>query len=164
MAGISHLWGVNGGHDSADAIESASLLMQKEHLAAFGILNREKLGIWTAYFALPDFGEIVILTSAASAHGRFLLPGTQIAMCLFLRTQSWGDPIAGLQAYGEVAIADQVDSEQVYSKRFAEFAAWRRDGGQSNAAFYLIRLNALKLVDESRYGEEKFIEIQRIGS
>ena len=122
----------------------------------------------TVYFCWTGVLELFFLSDPGTVHGMNLADRPEAAMAVFSTKQSWEDDHAGLQLFGKCILADGelgVIAEREYSERFPEYRSWFVQLGQGErrafpGRFYVFRPRRLKILDESEFGEEVFVEAE----
>jgi hypothetical protein len=87
-----------------------------------------------------------------------------MAVAVYSSAQTWAGPDKGLQMFGTCAVASGArasKAEQLYARRFAQYARWKagRKPGDAARAYRFFRFvpQKLKVLDELEFGEALFV-------
>ena len=122
----------------------------------------------TVYFCWTRMLDLYFLSDPKSTHGKNLTQARDAAMTVFSTDQDWGDDHAGLQLFGECELVQgelQQVASALYAKRFPAYDVWFRalsDRQQRSfpGRFYVFRSLGIKILDESEFGEEVFVQVE----
>jgi uncharacterized protein YhbP (UPF0306 family) len=124
-----------------------------------------------AYFCYSSELELYFLSHPASLHCRNLSANPSAGVTVFSSSQTWGGPDRGLQLFGTCCRAKgapAAKAERLYGERFPEYARWRANLNEDDAAreyhFYRLLTARLKALDEETFGEAVFIsaDVRRV--
>ena len=156
--------------------KSPGFSAQKVRRSVLRILGRNKLWsmatgrasqshINTAYFCYGDAFDFYFVSDSTARHIQNIRRSPGCAVAVFDSRQPWNADHSGLQLFGTCrqAIADETAiGLALYSKRFPAYAKYLNTQSakaiqESTYRFYVFRPRRLKLLDESRFGEEVFV-------
>lgn len=152
--------------------------------SVFGILTNVKLcsiatvgcdsegHINAAYFCYNEALDLYFVSDPATKHCQHIARCPKIAIAIFDTNQPWGEPLRGLQLFGECHLAGAVESAKALATHAVRFHAYGEyikalsplERDKSPHRFYVFRPTRVKILDEPEFGEETFVtaEIVRI--
>ena len=145
-------------------------ILESTPLCSMATVNSDGTShINTAYFAFDPDWNIYFLTSPKSRHSQNLTRNNSLALTIFDTHQPWGkSPLMGVQIFGMGWLISSDDVENLakkcYELRFPRYKKWIKSLTLTEIAdlesrFYLFRPTTIKLFDETKFGEETFLEI-----
>lgn len=122
----------------------------------------------TCGFAFNDDIEIYILSPPQSEHGVALQSNLCVALAIYDSHQSQKAPKKGLQISGACVPSHEITYQEaigVYKRRFPwmeQYVRWHPEWreGSENAWLYKIVPESIKIFDEERFGEERFVHVK----
>jgi hypothetical protein len=121
----------------------------------------------TVYFApAADLNDIWFLSETTTDHSEHIQRTPYVAASIFLPTNAWGDPIAGLQLLGTATRHQESDcaGAALYVRRFPA-AGPALSGGFvgdfAHSRFHQISVTQIKLVNMIVFGSEEYVVLTR---
>lgn len=123
-----------------------------------------------AYFCYTPELDLYFVSDPATKHCQNITRSPQVAVAVFDTNQPWGEPIRGLQLFGECHRAGLVESTKALSIHAARFHAYGEyvkalspfEREKSPHRFYVFRPTSMKILDEAEFGEETFVNAEVI--
>lgn len=158
----------SGGQPETVLGDSINLIVQEVQLMALSVGSGVS-NVCPVYFALYDDTSFCFVLNLNSRHAK-LLGGTDAAsVAIYNSSQLRAKPKAGIQMTGsckQASIAESIKARERFAERFPEDienttvteAVARTMGG---LRFFIFVPNEIKILDESRFGEETYIDLVR---
>jgi len=111
-----------GGKDMKVQFKNPDYVNERISRSVFGILENVKLcslatvgsdgevHINAAYFCFSDALDLYFVSDLATKHSQNIARCSKVAMAVFNTNQPWGEPLRGLQLFGECHVASGVES------------------------------------------------------
>ena len=149
-------------NESISTILSATSLMTMATVNVDGSAHAN-----TAYFAFDEKLSLYLITDPTSRHCQNLKANPSTAATIFDSRQEFWTPLRGLQLFGhcvETSILELPHALRCFSSRFPVFTELVKHPADFatkavSVRLHTIRISALKLFDEPRFGEEVFITL-----
>jgi uncharacterized protein YhbP (UPF0306 family) len=126
----------------------------------------------TAFFCYTPNLEFYFVSDTETTHSQNIARSRKIAVAVFDTHQPWGEPLRGLQFFGDCHLATTLESATALKTHAARFHAYgdyiralsplERD--KSPYRFYVFQVIKVKILDEAQFGEECFITADIIRS
>lgn len=140
--------------------ESAVRVLESAHLCSIATVNSHSSAhINTAFFCYDKFLEIFFLSETDSVHAQNLLSNPSVALTIFDTHQPWGEPLLGMQVFGECKIAsieDHIRAAALYRARFPVYVK-HLNGFLLKYRFFRVRPHTLKIVDENQFPDDEHV-------
>ncbi len=140
--------------------ESAVRIFESAHLCSIAtITSSSHAHINTAFFCYDKFLEIFFLSETDSIHAQNLLSNSSIALSIFDTHQPWGEPLLGMQVFGECKIAsieDHIRAAALYRSRFPVYVK-HLNGFLLKYRFFKVKPHTLKIVDEIQFPDDEHV-------
>ncbi len=159
---------ITSAHDVSPEDVQAALegLLSSQVLCSLATVNADSSPhINTCYFAERSTCRIFVLTPPSTRHSANLLSGGRFAFNLFRNDQVFGDKIVGAQLFGtarQLSILASLDAFTTYTRKFRIFSEWFPElsmvGAKLESRFFELSVSCGKLIDESRFGNEVYVE------
>ena len=164
-----------GAHAATDVqkiSESVRALLSQGTLCSLASVSAEsKAHINTCFFAFDSSLRLFILSEPESRHTRYFKTNPSAAIAIFDSSQEWGNPLRGIQLFGEIKKVDAgtvVHGYETYAKRFLKFSDWIKKpmellSGACTTELVVFETKQITLFDEKTFGKDAFIhcEIKR---
>lgn len=160
-------------HDSysdKELNESLSDLLEEQALGAMSSVHNGQPHINTAYFVPSNDLTLYFLSPPDDRHSLFVKENPSVAIALWKHPEEWGINLHGVQLFGtceKLGIGTElVSAMSLYLKRFPAVQCIIKEPGKImdgvNSRLYAVRVSSIKLLDEARFGEEKYIELEPV--
>ena len=123
----------------------------------------------TAFYAFDNKLRIYIITDPKSNHSKNLVKNQSIAISIFdSHFEFWKDKLKGVQLFGKgykTPILQMHSATYCFIKRFPLFKELVKNPKDFmkktvKVSLYTLEIDRIKLFDETRFGEENFIELR----
>jgi|ERR1022692_234053 uncharacterized protein YhbP (UPF0306 family) len=163
----------NAEYASERMSQSVLRILQAVELCSIATVGANDDGyINTAFFCYTPSLDFYFVSDTETIHSQNIARSPKIAIAVFDTHQPWGEPVRGLQLFGDCHLANALESAMALKTHAARFHAYgdymralsplERD--KSPYRFYLFRPTTLKIADEAEFGEECFITADIIRS
>lgn len=149
--------------------ESLFDILKNNTLLSLSTNSNRKSYINTAFYAFDDKLKIYIITDPESNHSKNLVKNQSIAVSIFdSHFRFWKDKLQGVQLSGKgykTPILQMHNATSCFVKRFPlfkEIVKSPKDFMKKavKVRLYTLEIDRIKLFDEKRFGEEKFIDLR----
>jgi uncharacterized protein YhbP (UPF0306 family) len=156
------------GYGSEKLGQSIRKIVDRVAVCSMATVNVDRTShINTAYVCYDSAMRFYFISDVATRHAKNISRNPSLALALFSTEHRWGKPIAGLQLFGTCRRATGITAAKalmLYGKRFHDYAKYIRTLSKAErlaGSFrpFVFTPTKLKLVDEPRFGEEKFIDV-----
>jgi uncharacterized protein YhbP (UPF0306 family) len=162
----------NSGLSNADITKSVYTILASVQLCSISTCSETRAHINAAYFCYTDDLDLFFVSDPSTQHGRNIDLNPKIAIAIFDTNQSWGEPLRGLQLFGECHLASPIESAKalvVHAARFHAYGDYIKSltphqKATSPHKFYVFRTRSVKVLDEAQFGEEVFVTASVIRS
>jgi uncharacterized protein YhbP (UPF0306 family) len=145
--------------------ESIQKILDHNFILAMATVRDGHSYINSAHFAYTDRLELIIFTHPASEHAKNLALNPSIAVTIWNEPQPWITDLYGVQFFGKGALVTPErlqEAIETYSHRFPAFSELIQtpedfDSGLTALRLYSIRVERMKLIDETLFGERNWI-------
>jgi uncharacterized protein YhbP (UPF0306 family) len=116
----------------------------------------------TAFFAYEG-SYIYFLSDIRTKHCKNLVVRPNVAITVFDSHQSWTSEKAGIQLFGKAGRCRgrlALRAQNTYARRFPAYAMYVRSREyvpDLNFHFFAVRIDRFTILDEKRFGEEKYV-------
>jgi len=154
-------------YQSERLVSSINQMLEANTLLSMATTCNSKSHINTAYYCYNPKMDLYILTYPSSIHGKNLTKNTSVAITIFDSKQKWDSSKKGLQLFGTCRPArghELIEALSLYGRRFKGIKKWVKsifDIKKLDSRFYIIKIERVKLFDESNFGEENFITLHK---
>ncbi len=154
-------------HSDKELNESLSDLLTAQSLGAMSSTRDGKAHINTAYFAVSNNVTLYYLSPPRDTHSRYIEENPSVAIALWKQPEEWATNLHGIQLFGtceKLSVgAELISAMSLYLKQFPAVKCIIKEPGKImdgiKSRLYAIRVSSIKLLDEQRFGEEKYIEL-----
>lgn len=153
--------------------KSVFRILETVNLCSVATVGPDNEGhINAAYFCYTDVLDLYFVSDPATKHCQNIAQSSKIAVAVFDTNQPWGEPIRGLQLFGECHLAGTVESAKALKTHAARFHAYGEyikalnplERDKSPYRFYVFRPTSVKILDEPEFGEETFVTAELVKS
>jgi len=153
------------GVTSSQLSDSVWRILKSNNLCTIATVTPEKQPYMnTAFFVPLGEHEVAIWTSPKTKHSTNASADPSAAITIFDSTQTFGKPLAGLQATGTLTaagVATTIKAFAQYTKRYASFSTFASSVDEMNRAFesrfYIFKIQWVKVLDELAFGSEGYV-------
>jgi uncharacterized protein YhbP (UPF0306 family) len=150
-----------------DLAESITDILNNNIILAMATVHNGDAYVNSAHYAYNDRLEMVIFTHPHSEHGKNLIANPSVAVAIWKRPEAWGMNLQGVQLFGTAARASEAATQSAidtYSARFPQFshiisAPEDFERGMTDMRLYVIQVEQVKLIDETRFGHRNWITV-----
>ena len=156
----------NAGYASERMSKSVLGILESVELCSIATVGANgEAHINTAFYCFTPSLDFYFVSDTGTIHSQNIARSPKIAIAIFDTHQPWGEPVRGLQLFGDCHLASTLESVKALKTHAARFHAYsdyvsalsplERD--KSPYRFYVFRPTTLKIADETEFGEETFI-------
>jgi uncharacterized protein YhbP (UPF0306 family) len=145
--------------------ESIAAILTENNLGAMASVRGAEAYINTAYFVYSDDLSLYFLSQRGDTHSGNVDSNPSVAVAVWAATPRWGEDLRGLQLFGECEMlsfgTELIKGMQLFARQFPAFSSLVKHPGEFaegvTSRMYRIRVSALKLIDEPRFGRRNYI-------
>lgn len=146
--------------------DSINLILQEVQLMSLSVGNGET-NVCPVYFSLYDDATLCFVLNLNSRHASLLGKTDAASVAIYNSNQPRTKPKAGIQMAGsckQASIAESLKARERFAERFPENIDSKNvteavARAMAGLRFYLFVPNEIKILDESRFGEETYIDL-----
>lgn len=156
-------------HDKKDSLHAAvfEILDSVRLLTLATVDNENQPHVNTCYFSNDQDLHLFILTPPNSRHSHFAKIRNRVSVNIFDTAHRVGDPISGLQLYGDYNSLNDEEAEKAYSNYCAKHPALLKFVPNyefvlenMESRFFSIEICGGKIISEPRFGSENYIRFE----
>jgi len=145
--------------------KSIKNILTSNGLAALSTSNQNIPNVCTVFYAHTHFPEIFFLSESTTNHIKNINSNSLCSMAIYTPNKIWGSSLKGLQLFGNCKKYDFESASIVYKNRHKEYGKWienlsKKEKSELKSEFFSFVPHKIKILDESIFGEENFIEVK----